>query len=112
MQVTGLTTRLACNEDEATRLLTAANALRASEPTQNNPHSSRSHAVCEFKYESSGGCIRVVDLAGSERRQDVSDHSYERISEMKDINWSLGCLKECIRLQRETELKARKKAAS
>ena len=39
----------------------------------------------------------MVDLAGSERDRDVRHHSRERFAEQKDINWSLGCLKECIR---------------
>ena len=47
----------------------------------------------------SGGRLRVVDLAGSERREDTRDHSAERLQETKDINYSLGCLKECIRAQ-------------
>ena len=29
--------------------------------------------------------------------QDVYEHSMDRIKEMQEINWSLGCLKECIR---------------
>jgi hypothetical protein len=39
----------------------------------------------------------VVDLAGSERNRDLTEHSAESFAETKDINWSLGCLKECIR---------------
>eukprot|EP01043_Picozoa_sp_COSAG02_P099466 COSAG02_NODE_35579_length_466_cov_0.907357_2_plen_118_part_01 len=31
----------------------------------------------------------------------VGAFTIERIAEMRDINWSLGCLKECIRLQRD-----------
>lgn len=45
------------------------------------------------------GRLRIVDLAGSERREDSRDHSAERLRETKDINYSLGCLKECIRAQ-------------
>lgn len=43
------------------------------------------------------GRLRVVDLAGSERNRDLLEHTPERIAETKEINWSLGCLKECIR---------------
>ena len=43
----------------------------------------------------------MIDLAGNERHESVDEHTAERIAEMRDINWSLGCLKECIRLQRE-----------
>ena len=39
------------------------------------------------------GMLRVVDLAGSERREDVYEHTAARVTEMKDISWSLGCLK-------------------
>jgi hypothetical protein len=45
----------------------------------------------------SAGLLRIVDLAGSERREDIYSHNMQRVSEMKDINWSLGCLKESIR---------------
>jgi hypothetical protein len=47
--------------------------------------------------QSFAGLLRVVDLAGSERREDVFEHNMDRVSEMKEINWSLGCLKECVR---------------
>ena len=42
--------------------------------------------------------LRSVDLAGSKRCADAVDHDLERINEMKEINGSLGNLKECIRL--------------
>ena len=106
IQVVGLSSQEVNSEVVLHKMIQDANELRATEPTQNNPHSSRSHAVCEFRF-GGGGSLRIVDLAGNERRQDVSDHSVERINEMKDINWSLGCLKECIRLQREAEIKGR-----
>eukprot|EP01049_Picozoa_sp_SAG25_P000355 SAG25_NODE_12_length_28061_cov_181.931795_3_plen_301_part_00 len=68
---------------------------------QENPSSSRSHAICTFGVGGSGGVLRVIDLAGSERHESNTEHTPARIAEMKDINWSLGCLKECIRKQRE-----------
>lgn len=42
------------------------------------------------------GRFLLVDLAGSERREDATQHSKERIEEMKKINFSLSCLKECM----------------
>ena len=47
------------------------------------------------------GSLRLVDLAGSERKDtgNLTAESPERFEEMKAINSSLGCLKECIRLQ-------------
>ena len=59
-------------------LIQKANDLRATEPTANNPHSSRSHAVCEFHISTpdsaSTSVLRLVDLAGNERRSDVEEH--------------------------------------
>lgn len=94
--------------DEALPLLRQAAALRRSQPTARNPESSRSHAICTLSLARSTdgagedpnplvGALRIVDLAGSERREDALAHNLERIAEMKEINWSLGCLKECIR---------------
>lgn len=70
--------------------------LRRTATTKGNAQSSRSHAFCDIKHGE--GVLRFVDLAGSERRDDSVDHDYERILEMKEINSSLGNLKECIRL--------------
>ena len=74
-------------------------SLRDTAPTGNNPHSSRSHALCilEIASGSTAGSLTLVDLAGSERRQHSKHHTAQRVKEMKDINWSLGCLKEAIR---------------
>ena len=85
------------------QLLHDASHLRSTASTKSNNQSSRSHAVCCITLRKENGAnrgqLRVVDLAGSERREDANEHTMERISEMKDINWSLGCLKECIRCQ-------------
>ena len=111
VHVQGLTEVPAGSAEEATMLMQAGSALRATHPTQRNPDSSRSHAICtltlrkipatrlegEVVEGAFAGMLRVVDLAGSERREDVYEHSMDRINEMKEINWSLGCLKECIR---------------
>eukprot|EP00670_Eutreptiella_braarudii_P023025 CAMPEP_0174364806 /NCGR_PEP_ID=MMETSP0811_2-20130205/74472_1 /TAXON_ID=73025 ORGANISM="Eutreptiella gymnastica-like, Strain CCMP1594" /NCGR_SAMPLE_ID=MMETSP0811_2 /ASSEMBLY_ACC=CAM_ASM_000667 /LENGTH=441 /DNA_ID=CAMNT_0015504825 /DNA_START=135 /DNA_END=1457 /DNA_ORIENTATION=+ len=86
--------------------LDQANQLRATHPTCSSPDSSRSHAFCILHLTDPTSsapqcCLRIVDLAGSERRNDVYGHSPERVAETKAINWSLGCLKECIRLQHD-----------
>ena len=73
-----------------------------------NEYSSRSHAICDvaLRWDRTGslaGKLRIVDLAGSERHDtsvrqlSASEWSDQRLAEMKDINYSLGCLKECIR---------------
>jgi len=70
--------------------------LRRTAATTGNAQSSRSHAFCDITHGE--GMLRFVDLAGSERKQDSVHHDLERINEMKEINSSLGNLKECIRL--------------
>ena len=102
VHVRGLTEVRAESAAAALRSIRAGSTLRSSAPTQRNPDSSRSHAICILTLRrdadsSFAGLLRVVDLAGSERREDVYEHSMERIKEMQQINWSLGCLKECIR---------------
>lgn len=103
VHVAGLTSVQVSSVEELHAALSAANRLRATAPTQSNPESSRSHAICTFRVGAgdSIGTLRVIDLAGNERHESVDEHTPERIAEMRDINWSLGCLKECIRLQRE-----------
>ena len=90
--------------DEALAALQRGSAMRSTRATEGNPGSSRSHAVCELVIPSSGGRLRVVDLAGSERREDVVDHSEEAMAETAKINWSLGCLKDCIIALRAREV--------
>lgn len=41
--------------------------------------------------------IRIIDLAGSERNRDVLLHDAARMREAKDVNWSLACLRDCVR---------------
>ena len=106
-------------------LLKEGNELRSMRPTKSNDRSSRSHSICDFtlyldnnneavaqyddlklsqkRDETSihdsmvlAGSIRIVDLAGSERREDAIEHDLERIKEMKETNFSLACLKDCI----------------
>eukprot|EP01048_Picozoa_sp_COSAG05_P000608 COSAG05_NODE_17_length_35518_cov_34.728084_23_plen_557_part_00 len=105
VHVVGLSAVTVGTVNELHAVLGAANKLRATAATQENPESSRSHAICTFSVGGSGGVLRVIDLAGSERHESNTEHTPERIAEMKDINWSLGCLKECIRVQREAAAK-------
>ncbi|KAJ3173160.1 hypothetical protein HDU88_004621 [Geranomyces variabilis] len=78
-------------------------SLRRTEATAKNATSSRSHAVCCLRVkntllpEAEDGMLYLVDLAGSESNSDSSDHSRERIAETKEINKSLGTLKDCFR---------------
>jgi kinesin family protein 2/24 len=84
--------------------------LRATKATGSNPQSSRSHGILRISVRDGAdndkmvGMFRVVDLAGSERKRHSAKHNTVRQEESRQINWSLGCLKECIRDQfiRET----------
>ena len=69
---------------------------RATEATDKNGVSSRSHACLQLRFKG-GGCLNLLDLAGSERRGDSLFHSQERMKEGAEINASLYALKECVR---------------
>lgn len=77
--------------------------LRASEETERNPISSRSHAVCAVHIlpqisadEGNGqGSITFVDLAGSERNGDTAAMTAAKHRQSADINYSLMTLKNC-----------------
>ena len=72
---------------------------RVSLPTSSNSNSSRSHAIATFYNNTSKCSIKLIDLAGSERYEDSNLHnSKELMMQSKQINYSLGCLKECIRV--------------
>jgi hypothetical protein len=92
-------------------LLEKASCTRCTSSTGNNEASSRSHAFYRFSLVpllphtglsvaagTSNPMLQVVDLAGNERWEDATSHDMECIQEMKAINFSLGCLKECTRL--------------
>lgn len=70
---------------------------RATEATDKNGVSSRSHAFCQIRVKDSKGVLTLIDLAGSERRGDSLYHSHERQKESAEINASLYALKECVR---------------
>jgi kinesin family protein 2/24 len=76
----------------------AAQRRRATQKTQANSGSSRSH-FCVRIYCVDGVPFTLVDLAGTERRKDSDAHSKERAMEGAEINSSLHALKECIRAQ-------------
>eukprot|EP00571_Detonula_confervacea_P014559 CAMPEP_0172308604 /NCGR_PEP_ID=MMETSP1058-20130122/9143_1 /TAXON_ID=83371 /ORGANISM="Detonula confervacea, Strain CCMP 353" /LENGTH=827 /DNA_ID=CAMNT_0013021055 /DNA_START=69 /DNA_END=2552 /DNA_ORIENTATION=+ len=113
--------KLVDDEDGSVRLLNAASfevtspedlvgqimlakGRRATEATEKNGVSSRSHAVCQISIKgkhpdenSRRGLLTLIDCAGSERRHDSMYHSSERQKESAEINASLYALKECIR---------------
>eukprot|EP00579_Thalassiosira_antarctica_P008625 CAMPEP_0201884998 /NCGR_PEP_ID=MMETSP0902-20130614/17664_1 /ASSEMBLY_ACC=CAM_ASM_000551 /TAXON_ID=420261 /ORGANISM="Thalassiosira antarctica, Strain CCMP982" /LENGTH=824 /DNA_ID=CAMNT_0048414021 /DNA_START=149 /DNA_END=2623 /DNA_ORIENTATION=- len=75
-----------------------AKGRRATEATEKNGVSSRSHAVCQIQIKGkSRGLLTLIDCAGSERSHDSMYHSSERQKECAEINASLYALKECIR---------------
>jgi len=76
----------------------AAQRRRATQKTQANNGSSRSH-FCVRIYCADAVPFTLVDLAGTERRKDSDAHSKERQLEGAEINSSLHALKECIRAQ-------------
>mmetsp|Transcript_12640 Transcript_12640/g.20932 ORF Transcript_12640/g.20932 Transcript_12640/m.20932 type:complete len:566 (-) Transcript_12640:163-1860(-) len=86
-------------------LLDEAMQLRASETTERNSASSRSHAICTIRLlgglETDGtlanGMIRLVDLAGSERNFETTKMTAAQHRESAEINASLMVLKECFR---------------
>eukprot|EP01065_Artemidia_motanka_P025403 TRINITY_DN30408_c0_g1_i1.p1 TRINITY_DN30408_c0_g1~~TRINITY_DN30408_c0_g1_i1.p1 ORF type:complete len:572 (+),score=179.32 TRINITY_DN30408_c0_g1_i1:65-1780(+) len=71
-------------------------ALRASQATEKNVASSRSHAVCSITF-AGGGSLRVVDLAGSERNLDTTGMTAQEHRESAEINSALVALKDCFR---------------
>lgn len=72
---------------------------RATQSTEQNDVSSRSHAVFQIKIVNGEGTLTLLDCAGTERRNDSLMHSKERQVESTEINASLYALKECIRVR-------------
>jgi len=70
--------------------------LRASEATERNPVSSRSHAILVI-WLKCGGMLRFVDLAGSERNYETERMTAAQHRESAEINSSLMALKDCFR---------------
>mmetsp|Transcript_61202 Transcript_61202/g.171184 ORF Transcript_61202/g.171184 Transcript_61202/m.171184 type:complete len:588 (-) Transcript_61202:48-1811(-) len=82
-------------------VLDAALQLRASEATERNVASSRSHAMCVLHLRSKDGGpqarLRLLDLAGSERNYETTAMTAQQHRESADINSSLMVLKNCFR---------------
>eukprot|EP00441_Pelagodinium_beii_P014451 CAMPEP_0197657466 /NCGR_PEP_ID=MMETSP1338-20131121/44640_1 /TAXON_ID=43686 ORGANISM="Pelagodinium beii, Strain RCC1491" /NCGR_SAMPLE_ID=MMETSP1338 /ASSEMBLY_ACC=CAM_ASM_000754 /LENGTH=609 /DNA_ID=CAMNT_0043233839 /DNA_START=53 /DNA_END=1882 /DNA_ORIENTATION=+ len=77
--------------------------LRASEETERNAASSRSHAICTLRFlgedaeAPKSGVLRLVDLAGSERNFETTKMTAAQHRESAEINASLSAMKECFR---------------
>jgi kinesin family protein 2/24 len=95
--------------EELFSVIAKAKQRRATQATDRNDESSRSHAVCQMtiynegshaaaqKQQQQRGVLTLVDCAGTERRNDSMYHSRSRQAESVEINASLYALKECIR---------------
>jgi len=87
--------------NELAKAISKGKSRRATEATDVNGVSSRSHAVCQVQITRAGcerrGLLNLLDLAGSERRNDSMYHSSVRQKESTEINASLWALKECVR---------------
>lgn len=109
MQINNLKEVVCATAEEFGKHLSIAEVARATECTERNAASSRSHGIgiIHFGHSSSTtdpdspqpqpGVLYVIDLAGSERMADSKNHSDKRLEETKAINLSLLALKECIR---------------
>jgi len=79
-------------------VLQEALQFRASETTERNAASSRSHAVCTLQFGgNASGVLRLVDLAGSERNFETTQMTAQQHRESAGINASLMVLKDCFR---------------
>lgn len=87
---------LHCGEGLGT-VVGEAMRLRASEETERNAASSRSHAICTIRLGGQGGVFRLVDLAGSERNFETTKMTAAQHRESAEINRSLMVLKDCFR---------------
>lgn len=99
-------TFLCRDADELIAFVRKGHKARATQCTEANDTSSRSHALCLLEILTSddsrpSGKLCLVDCAGTERRKDSMNHSKERQTEGAYINASMHALKECIRLRSE-----------
>jgi len=97
IHVTGVRSVPCASWEETQGVLQSGMSLRRTKATSSNSQSSRSHAIAVFDLPSSGGRVTMVDLAGSEKGKDADTHTSDLITELQEINWSLGTLKACIR---------------
>mmetsp|Transcript_30992 Transcript_30992/g.72010 ORF Transcript_30992/g.72010 Transcript_30992/m.72010 type:complete len:459 (-) Transcript_30992:369-1745(-) len=99
VHVCGARRATASSGEELAAMLAAGLALRHAVATEANPFSSRSHAILELRFSSSGRSLQLVDLAGSERNYEthhMSSRQFQR--ESIAINKSLMALKTCLRV--------------
>jgi len=91
--------------EQLTKFINVGKSRRATEATDVNGTSSRSHAVLQITVRERGskkrGMLTLIDCAGSERRNDSLYHDKERQKESAEINASLYALKNCIRARCE-----------
>jgi kinesin family member 2/24 len=97
VSVVGATWVSVSNPDELLQLLAVAKSLRATQATDRNHESSRSHALVTLRLDVYGACLTLVDCAGTEGSYDCMYHTKDRQVESNEINASLYALKECIR---------------
>ena len=98
--------------DELADAIALGKSRRATEATDVNGVSSRSHAVCQVQITFQAqegqrrrerGLLNLLDLAGSERRNDTMYHTSNRQKESTEINASLWALKECTRAKKDNK---------
>jgi len=103
VHVVGITETRISDYEHFSAVLAAAFLARATCSTESNNHSSRSHAFFQLRVEEEDAgdikerILRVVDLAGNERVENTAQHDSTRLQELKHINYSLSCLKDCLR---------------
>jgi len=98
--------------DDLNSCVTEGKKRRATEATEMNGVSSRSHAILileiiDTQKKEKRGNFTLIDLAGSERRHDSLYHSSDRQKETSEINASLWALKECTRARAIGQKKTR-----
>jgi len=100
IQTVGVHEPSVSNIRELLEVIELGKSRRATEATNVNAGSSRSHAILKLGIHRPGmpvGKLMLVDCAGSERKEDSMYHSAERRKETSEINASLHSLKECFR---------------
>jgi kinesin family protein 2/24 len=116
VQIMNATQKVCKTTDDLLNLIERGKTRRATEATEINAVSSRSHAVCQVevflsdhwkrKDYSKRGILNLIDCAGTERRNDSLYHDVSRQKETQEINASLYALKECIRARAKSSFKS------
>ena len=109
-RIVNATNQCVSSAEELTSLINLGKSRRATQATDTNGVSSRSHSVCQIEVivKESGkrqrrGLLNLLDCAGTERRHDSLYHTSVRQKESAEINASLYALKECIRARTRNE---------